>query len=192
MYQEIPPTPVTDLSEIIKTVAIIATLLIAITNLILTIIIFRIKDKKEDAESDRKLKLEWFNKLILDYNLTYFHNFFENISKELELLKTSELDDSAKGKILDSIKDHQKDFRIHFVDSLLAVDKTLYDKILSISDTLIDDFTNAAFNPGIKLSHPPKFDEEITVKLTSSKTKMIQELFKFDGNLHSEGLQKTT
>ncbi len=188
MFQDLPLANSNNWVETIRNVSAIATLIISSTNLILTIILFVFKNKKEDSETDRKLKLEWFNKLILDYNLIYFHDFFEKTGEHLNLLKTSELSDEDKGKNFENIKDLQKDFRIHFVDSLLAVDQTLYDKILAISDTLIDDFTNAAFNPGIKLSHPPKFEEEITIKLTSGKTKMIQELFKFDGNLNTKGL----
>ncbi len=179
-----------DIPLTISTISTVLTLIFSLTTLILTIILFNIKNKKEDDVTERKLKIDWFNKLILDYNLPYFHSFFENLAKELEQLKTPGLTDDDKEKIFDKIKDYQKDFRVHFADSLLAVDKILYNEIINISDTLIDGFTNAAFDPGIKLSHPPKFDEKITVKLTYSKTKIIQELFKFDGNLNTNDLEK--
>lgn len=190
MFQDPPLADPINWAETIKNVSAIATLIISITNLILTITLFVLKNKREDSEAERKLKLEWFNKFILDYNLSYFHDFFEKSAVELDNLKTSELSDEVKSKILENVKGYQREFRIHFVDSLLAVDRNLYDKMIHISDKLIDDFTNTAFDPGIKLSHEPKFEEEITIKLTSGKTQMIQELFKFDGSIKTQTLPK--
>ncbi len=61
-----------------------------------------------------------------------------------------------KVEVNEKIQDLNKNFRLRFVDSLLAVDSVIYNNLIVISDKLIDDFTESIFDPGINLSHEPK------------------------------------
>ena len=80
-----------------------------------------------------------------------------------------------------AIKDHQRVFRVKFVDTLLAVDKTLYDSIQKIADDLTDKFTENIFDSGINLSHPPNFKEVVLKPISESKTEMIKQMFAYKG-----------
>lgn len=180
MFQEPAPANI-PITEWIKIAAPVGTLVISIINLILTITLFRLKDRKENRDSERKIKIDWFKTLILDNNLQYFHDFFDNIEKELEKLKSDNINVEKKQKVDEKIKDFQRTFRIKFIDTLLAVDKSLYDNILKIADNLVDDFTNSIFDSGINLNHPPKFEEIVIKKISESKTDMISEIFKYKG-----------
>lgn len=156
-----------------------------ILNLAITVYFFYFKNKKEDIETERKIALDWFKTLILDNNLTFFHEFFDNVEKEMHrLLSYNEADgniEEFKKNIDEKIKDYQSTFRIKFIDTLLAVDSSIYENLIIISDHLIDGFTNSLFDSGINLKHPPKFEELVTKQLSQIKTAMIQELFKFKG-----------
>ena len=117
----------------------------------------------------------------MDNNLTYFHEFFENVEQEIRKILSNGDDDQLKIRINEAIKDYNKKFRVRFIDSLLAVDISIYDNLIKISDDMIDGFTNNIFDPGINLSHLPKFEEIVVNQLSQTKTRMIQELFKFNG-----------
>lgn len=185
MLQEPTPTS-TDYTEILKLAVPIVSLFF---NLAVTIYFFYFKNKKEDIETERKIALDWFKTLILDNNLTFFHEFFDNTEKELQKLKsqnglTPEQIENLKVTINEQIKDFQTIFRVKFIDSLLAVDPNIYNNLIKISDEMIDNFTIRLFDPGINLNHPPKFEEIVTKQLSQTKTAMIKELFKFKGLPH--------
>ena len=182
MLQE-PIPPDNTIIELLKLAVPIVSLIL---NFAVTVYFFYFKNKKEDIETERKIALDWFKTLILDNNLTFFHEFFENVEKELMLLKSQDNLSHAQIEELkttanEKIKDFQTTFRIKFIDSLLAVDSNIYENLIEISDEMIDNFTNCIFDPGINLTHPPKFEELVTKHLSQTKTAMIQELFKFKG-----------
>lgn len=188
MFQEQSVAP-TNYAELFKSFFPLISLLL---NLVVTGYFFYFKNKKEnkelekkiareDAEIERKTKMDWFKTLILDSNLKYFHEFFEKVEEEMKILLAEGIDEAVKTKVNETIKDYHKKFRVRFIDSLLAVDDDIYDNLIKISDELIDSFTNSIFDPGINLSHLPKFEEIVIKQISETKTQMIQELFKFKG-----------
>lgn len=180
MLQEpaIAPPAGTDHAELFK---LFFPLVSLILNLLFGGYFFYFKNKKEDKETERKVKMDWFKTLILDNNLKYFHEFFENVEEEMRKVLANGNDDQLKVKINETINDYNKKFRVRFVDSLLAVDVSIYDNLIKFSDDMIDGFTNNIFDPGINLSHLPKFEQIVVKQLSQTKTHMIQELFKFNG-----------
>ncbi len=67
-------------NEFLKTFIPIASLVL---NIILGFYFFNSKSKTDAAETERKIKLDWFKILILDNNLKYFHQFFDDIEARL-------------------------------------------------------------------------------------------------------------
>lgn len=117
-----------------KVVTPFATLFISLTTLVFSFLIFRHKDKKEDRDLERKLRIDWFKTLILDANLQHFYTFFESIEAEMKkLAKGTGVNEALKQQVDGAIKDHQRVFRLKFLDTLLAVDKALYDNIQAIA-----------------------------------------------------------
>lgn len=158
-----------------------ATIFIALFNLIFAVTIFKVKNKKDQTDKESDRKIQWLKSLILDHNLKYFYSFFESLEGELEHLKNANLSDENKQVIDENVADEFIFLRRKFTDSLLAIDRNLYDKILKSADDLQGEITTTIFDPGIKLSHPPKFQESLTEKLTIFKTDVLETLFQYRG-----------
>lgn len=167
--------------ELIKTLAPIATLIIAIFNLKYTLWMFRYKDSKEDEERNRNRKIDWFKKLILDYNLTNFYEFFENLETELSNLKTENPSEKTKRSVESAILEQQINVRRRFIDTLIAVDEPLYDYVLEKVDELIDNINKAIFDEGIKLSHNPMFQDRVLKPISETRTDILKKMFEYKG-----------
>lgn len=160
----------------------IAMILIASANVSFAFYIFRSKNKKDDHIHEKNRKIGLLKSLILDYNMKYLYDFFDNIDTETQALKTKDLSNEDKKIINDKIIDYGKNLRQKFIDTLLAIDKKLYTELLSFSDELIDNLTETIFNEGINLSHQPMYDEKINKLVTETKTSIIETLFGYKGD----------
>ena len=154
-----------------------ATICIALFNIYFASKIFRIKNKKEDSEKERDRKIQLLKTLVLDHNLKHYYSVFDEIEAKLTELKTPNLNDENKSAIDTSIADLFIKLRRKFYDSLLAIDNALYNTIIGYSDELQTNLTNAIFDPGVNLSHAPKYDELIQEKVINTKTEIIKKLF---------------
>lgn len=153
---------------------------IAFSNLLFARKIFSHNDQKDDYKTEKERKIKWLTTLILDHNLVNFYNFFENLDAALEKFKDSS-STVDKTSVNSEIGDEFIVFRRKFIDLLLAVDKDLYDRVLSHSDLLQDKITNIIFDDGINLSHAPKFNECFEEIITTAKTSIINEIFNYKG-----------
>lgn len=120
--------------------------------------------------------------LVLDHNMKYLYEFFENVDAEVQALKQINLSIVDKRKTNDNLIGLGKILRQKFLDTLLAIDKKLYDSTISITDNLIDTITENIFNEGINLNHIPMFEQKITILITNSKTNIIKKLFDYKGD----------
>lgn len=159
----------------------IANIVIALANVVLIYFIFRLNKKKNDNDKEKERKLSLLKTLVLDYNMQKFYAFFQDINTTAYSLKENGLTNTRKKEINEKIKDYSSILRHEFIDVFLAIDNSLYDKILIKTDELIDSLTNAIFDDGINLSHPPKYDELISKKISESKTEIIRILFSYTG-----------
>lgn len=160
----------------------IATVCIALINIILTFYIFLINTNKSDVNIEKNRKISLLKTLILDYNLKYLYDFFEHFMQESKKLKTDGLNDQQKTEINNKLLVYGSKLRQNFVDPFLAIDSKLYQNIINSIDSLLDNTTNNIFDAGINLSHEPKFKELITNKITETKTYIIKLLFNYSGN----------
>ncbi len=158
-----------------------ASVIIALVNLGLIIYFFKKRNKKNDSINERNRKLGLLKTLVLDYNLKYLYQFFEDVYETTNELRKSDIENSKKQEINERLTDLGKNLRQKFTDIFLALDKSLYDRILKSSDSLLDGLTNDIFDEGVNLSHAPKFDELITRKISETKTKIIGILFDYSG-----------
>jgi hypothetical protein len=168
-------------NESLKFWSDVATIFIAIANLGLTIFIFTIKNRKDDVEKEKDRKIELLKTLVLDHNLNKFYSFFDELDIELLKLKNSGLLDKEKANILENTDELFIELSRKFTDTLLAIDKSLYDSIMDCNDELQKTINDAVGNEGINLTFQPKFDEEITQKVTRHKTEILHKLFQYRG-----------
>lgn len=158
-----------------------ATVCIAGFNVFFAIKIFRLKDKKDDTEKERDRKIQLLKTLVLDHNLIKYHSIFEDIEKQLILLKKPDMQIDEKQAVDTEIGELFIQLRSKFYDSLLAIDNDLYDCIKGKADALQTHFTETIFDQGINLAHLPKYDELINQQLTTAKTEIIRKLFNYRG-----------
>lgn len=160
-----------------------ATICIALFNLYFASKVFKISSKREISEKEQDRKIHLLKTLVLDHSLKYFYDDFAEIESKLLELKYPNLNDSLKSEIDSTIAEHFIKLRRRFYDSLLAIDNSLYDKIVKYSDSLQEHLSLTIFDQGINLSHGPKFDELIREKITTTKTEIIKELFNYRGGV---------
>lgn len=156
----------------------IAMIFIAAFNAWFAYTIHKLKNKKEDdfKEADRKIAL--LKTLILDYNLKFVYEFFNNLEAHLSGLNEREADKRA-------IESHiQADFKRlneKFVNLLSAVDRKLYDKILDISDSCRDKLVTNIGNEGVNLYVEAQYKKLIKKPYDDIKRTILSELFGYKG-----------
>ena len=181
MFQDNPPPSTFSIHDWIRTISIILTFFLAIINLIYAIRIFNYKDKKDDENKERDLRVNWFKSLILDYHLESFYEFFQDTEKELVKLKKSKVTNKDRQQINETIIDKLSLMRKNFIEMLGAVDEKLYSDTLNQLDKMVDCFTETIFDTKINLSDPTVFDEKITNEITKTKTKILKTFFDYKG-----------
>ncbi|MDR3823052.1 MULTISPECIES: hypothetical protein [unclassified Bacteroides] len=175
--QQMPQEPYS-LMGILDVVYKIAMILIAAFNAWFAYTIHKLKNKKEDdfKEADRKIAL--LKTLILDYNLKFVYEFFDNLEAHLSGLNERKADKRA-------IESHiQADFKRlneKFVNLLSAVDRKLYDKILDISDSCRDKLVTNIGNEGVNLYVEAQYKNLIKKPYDDIKRTILSELFGYKG-----------
>lgn len=175
--QQMPQEPYS-LMGILDVVYKIAMILIAAFNAWFAYTIHKLKNKKEDdfKEADRKVAL--LKTLILDYNLKFVYEFFDNLEAHLSELNERKADKRA-------IESHiQADFKRlneKFVNLLSAVDRKLYDKILDISDSCRDKLVTNIGNEGVNLYVEAQYKNLIKNPYDDIKRTILSELFGYKG-----------
>lgn len=175
--QQMPQEPYS-LMGILDVVYKIAMILIAAFNAWFAYTIHKLKNKKEDdfKEADRKIAL--LKTLILDYNLRFVYEFFDNLEAHLSGLNERKADKRA-------IESHiQADFKRlneKFVNLLSAVDRKLYDKILDISDSCRDKLVTNIGNEGVNLYVEAQYKNLIKKPYDDIKRTILSELFGYKG-----------
>ena len=157
-----------------------ANIIIAAAALIFTIYIFFFNNNREEEKNQKDRQSESLKTIILEHNLKFFFNFYEDIFKIIHPVSEKILTDDEKSVLNDEMQNSQKLLRLKFLDLLLAVDKQLYNEILANTDQLIDNLTEKLFDEGINLQHYPKFEEEVIERLSTSKTNSVRVLYNFN------------
>ncbi|MBN2650546.1 MAG: hypothetical protein JXR50_12460 [Prolixibacteraceae bacterium] len=167
--------------SLLDNICSVASIIIAITNVVLIIFIFRHNNKKDDSDKEKTRRQHLLKTLVLDYNMSKFYSFYQEIHKETNALLANNLSNEDKSRINENIKEKAVELRQNFIDMFLAIDDNLYQMLLSKIDELIDSLTNTIFDEGINLAFKPKYDEEVSKRIRESKTAIIGVLFSYTG-----------
>jgi len=167
--------------SLLDNICSVASIIIAIANVVLIIFIFRHNNKKDDTDKEKTRRQHLLKTLVLDYNMSKFYSFYQEIHKETNALLVNNLSTEDKSRINENIKEKAVELRQGFIDMFLAIDENLYQMLLSKIDELIDSLTNTIFDEGINLAFKPKYDEEVSKRIRESKTAIIGVLFSYTG-----------
>jgi hypothetical protein len=159
----------------------IATIVIALANLILASYVFYFQRKKNRND----IKLQWFKELIIEPNMPNIDKFYNNLSGLRVRIVVPLLGEDEKRVINDSIKLEAQELRKSYITLLMMFDSKLGTKSKDNIDELVDNITNALFNDELRLSHPNVYDREIGQKILVSKTNLLSYIYNYYGRSNS-------
>lgn len=163
-------------AEWVDKVTAIAMALIALFDIILTILLFqRTRKDNKDVEAQHRM-FELMHSLILEHNISLMYEFYDKVSDECSKLLISDKK-TVKDEVNNAVKGEAKKFRLRFLTLFNVIDPLLYKSLLDITDALVDGITNTIYDPGINLTYEPKFDEEISQKISKNRTDMLVKLY---------------
>lgn len=158
-----------------------ATVLIALANILWIIYVFFQNRKNSDEKNERLRKLGLMKSLVLDYNMKAFYDFFADVGVITSDLKQNNLSNDQKKVINNAVIERERQFEKDFLDVLLAINSNLYTLLKTLVDGMVDQFTNSIFDSGINLYVEDKFNDLIETKLIETKREMIKALFSYKG-----------
>lgn len=122
----------------------------------------------------KKTKHNILKTLILDYNLKFFYEYFTDIKKISEKLKSKDIDPRIKTDISQELVQCTQTFRQEFIDLFFSVNQDLYKELDGKAQKLLDDLSNAIGDDGINLYIESKYSECIAGKIVEHESKMIK------------------
>jgi hypothetical protein len=155
----------------------LAQVIIAITNLFLAYYVF----VYQKTQSQKGVKLQWFKELIIQPNLKYLHQYYDNLEKLKTKISTDVLSEDEILELNRFINDESKAFRTSFCDAVLHVDKTLYEKIKANSADLVSKLTTTISDDEHKLTNPKTLDREILEPIRYARNNVLAMIFKYTG-----------
>lgn len=167
--------PVDVRGEILETVYKIATIVIALANIVFAIYIYFLKNKKDNKIKESDRKVTFFKNLILDYNLKKFYKNFNNLeSYLLQYLEGKYNEDEFEKLIQSEFKKLNQDF----INVIEVVDKSMKKNLLEISDKCRDEIL--IYIPQGKESLQTQY-YNLNENLLETKKKMLSLLFNYNG-----------
>ena len=139
----------------------IATVIIALANIVFAIIIFKRNKKRELVKT-----------LVLDYSIQHFYNYFENLDIELSKLKT-QCDAKTKKEIEKNILSLVVEFEQKFIDLFLYVNPELHEDIKHKIDDMVGKLMTSIFDEGINIYVDAQYNEKIANEVIVTKASLI-------------------
>ena len=163
--------------------SVVITSIFAVANLILAFSVFKLNQASDEKKAISERKITMLKTLILDAKMESFFRMMDDIKMIAdELLTIKDTDTQKKEEINNKLRECFYEFKISFVDLLMAINyNTLYKPIMDSTVKLQDELTNAIFDDGIRLSHRPKFEEKILTPMGDMQTTIIKILYNYDG-----------
>ncbi len=155
----------------------ISNIIIAFLTLILAFYVFVYQKRKD--KSDRRV--QWLKDLIIEPKLNEVAAFYDLISTLKSEIKSNDLDEDEKVRIIGKIKKGASDFRKSFLASLQYLAPVLHKNIQDDLDKLTDDLTNAISNDELKLCNAKTYEREIAEKIQNSHSFVLKQIFEYNG-----------
>lgn len=156
----------------------IATLIIAIVGLIISIVVFRKSRKDNEVQNNSTRKLELMKTLILDQNMSKFYDIFNRLFQCAEKLKNKTCN---KEEVEEGIQSTLKELNENILLLFVAIDNTLYVSLLDESDRCRDSIVTSIGDEGINLYVEEKYKEHILKHLNLAKQQIIRKIYNYKG-----------
>lgn len=137
-------------------------------------------DEKEKQYKEKDRRISLLKTLILDYNLRFFYEAFENIEEELKKLKDKNCNKKELEPALQRLFNQLFEKFINFIS---AVDSGLYEQLKDSCDHCRDTLICNIADPGVNLWVDSQYKDKIKDIVEKDKRKMISLLFSYDGTI---------
>ncbi len=146
----------------------IAMIVIAIANIGFSVYIFITNHKRDLTKT-----------LVLDHISPYFYVFFENLDKELSVLKDKKGSTIEQKQIIQqNIQREECVFEQQFIDIFLCIDKDLHRELKAKIDALMDGISEAIFDEGINLYVENQYNDKIKNQMIITKSDILNLILK--------------
>ncbi|WP_125226299.1 hypothetical protein [Leptospira neocaledonica] len=116
----------------------ICVVVLSFTNLLTTIYLFWTKTGLDTDEKEKDRKIQGIKALILDYRMKDYFELFKSIANDLQKYNLSKKTIGQKIKLNSSLLTFLSELRINFIDNFIAIDNSLYKKLLIMADSAFD------------------------------------------------------
>lgn len=144
----------------------IATIIIALANIVFAIIIFL-----------RNRQRELVKTLVLDYSINHFYEYFEKLDRELSRLKSSNANDDLKKEIEKNIQSLGLIFEQRFIDLFLLINPKLHTELKNKVDDMVGKIMESIFDEGINIYVDSQYNDKIANVMIRTKASIIKLLF---------------
>ena len=156
----------------------IATVVIAVFNIIYAIKLDLFKNKKDKEKEERDRKLDWMKTIVYNDNLYVLYKFFSDLNSTLFKLKSK---DSDKKAIEIEIQNEFFALSSDFIIYLKAADNSLGASIQRICDNLRDLLVEKIGDEGINLYVEKTYNDNIKNPYDEFRIDVIKQLFNYKG-----------
>jgi hypothetical protein len=164
----------------------IATITIAVVNVILTIYIFRKKTFSDKKDKIEKSNIEWYRELVIKPNLQYFSTFIDKVFNIVQPLRIENLTIDVKEQIQEQLQTEFTQIRIKFLDAQRIASKKLYLEIQSKVDDLQSTLSKAIFDKEEGYPQETDFDEKISQPIFYTRSDVLKSIMQYRGEEDSD------
>jgi|SRR6218665_100185 len=166
----------------------IAQVIIAAVNIGLIIYIY-ISDKNhkqretvaENQKSSNLIKLQGFKDFVVAPNFVHLQLFFSNLLLLNARFTTDIISEESNLEINSYIKSEVSKFRINFNDSILNINRPLFDFIKAKIESLSDELITTISDSNIDLSNSDNFERYIAAQIRYTKNEIVSALVNYSG-----------
>lgn len=159
----------------------IATLVIALFGLIMSIIVYYKQKKDAEALNDSSRKLELFKTLVLDDNISQFHEIFKSLKQATDRLKELDYDQNHRDEAESAVQSNLRALNEEILSLFRAISNDLYNNLLIESDKCRDNIIESLADDTIKLHVLDNYKENILSHINNARESMIRLIYEYKG-----------
>ena len=167
------PCAIKQLMTMLDAFSKISTFLIAVTNLVIVIRFFWIKQGTDLAQKKKDRQIESLKTLVLSNGMGKFHEFFEELGQVVFPLQRKEFTHDERSGIEIQFQDLFIRIQYSFIEGFSGIDPVLYHAIQGHFDRLQGNLSEATFASDLKLWQAPQYDEKILRVISAAKSGVV-------------------
>lgn len=169
--------PTDDSPKIIEWIVNIATLLIALGSLFMSVYVFREQRADTKANNDSVRKLNLMKTLILDQSMPYFYDIFKRLTQSTEKLKKQSC---LRDEVEREIQSLLRELNEQIISLFLAVDSYLYRDLLDLSDDCRDNLVIGIGDLSLDFQIEELYRRHILNHIESTKREILRLIYNYE------------